>query len=130
MPFKGKVLIQIREEEQQLLCPPSPMRVMAVCRTLCHPDHVYLITGGLGGFGLELAQWLINRGARKLVLTSRSGIRTGLIRTDVRIDHSSDLFFSFFKHFCLSITPATFSYLASIIFDHIILSDHSFSHDQ
>ncbi|KAL3097970.1 hypothetical protein niasHT_027515 [Heterodera trifolii] len=74
---KGKVLVQIREEEQQLLCAPSPMRVRAVCRTLCNPEHVYLITGGLGGFGLELAQWLINRGARKLVLTSRSGIRTG-----------------------------------------------------
>jgi fatty acid synthase, animal type len=74
---KGKVLVQIREEEQQQLCAPSPMRVRAVCRTLCHPQHVYLITGGLGGFGLELAQWLINRGARKLVLTSRNGIRTG-----------------------------------------------------
>lgn len=36
-----------------------------------------MITGGLGGFGLELAQWLVERGARKLVLTSRSGIRTG-----------------------------------------------------
>ena len=74
---KGKVLVQIREEEPQPLCKPSPMRVRAVCRTLCHPEQVYLITGGLGGFGLELAQWLINRGARKLVLTSRSGIRTG-----------------------------------------------------
>jgi fatty acid synthase len=77
---KGKVLVQIREEEMgqgQISCVPSPMRVRAVCRTLCHPQHVYLITGGLGGFGLELAQWLINRGARKLVLTSRSGIRTG-----------------------------------------------------
>lgn len=33
--------------------------------------------GGLGGFGLELANWLINRGARKVVVTSRSGLRTG-----------------------------------------------------
>lgn len=72
---KGKVLIEIRPDENQLVCPPSPMRVRAVCRTLCHPQHVYLITGGLGGFGLELAQWLINRGARKLVLTSRTGLR-------------------------------------------------------
>jgi hypothetical protein len=64
---KGKVLVQIREEEHQPIHSPSPMRVRAVCRTLCHPQQVYLITGGLGGFGLELAQWLINRGARKLV---------------------------------------------------------------
>jgi fatty acid synthase len=34
-------------------------------------------TGGLGGFGLELADWLVLRGARKLVLSSRSGVRSG-----------------------------------------------------
>ncbi len=34
-------------------------------------------SGGLGGFGLELANWLITRGATKIVLTSRSGIKTG-----------------------------------------------------
>nr|AXS78290.1 fatty acid synthase [Anisakis simplex] len=73
----GKVLMEIRQEEPERICAPSPIRVRAICRTLCHPQHVYLITGGLGGFGLELAQWLINRGAKKLVLTSRSGIRTG-----------------------------------------------------
>ncbi|KHN72457.1 Fatty acid synthase [Toxocara canis] len=73
----GKVLMEIRQEEPGRICVPSPIKVRAICRTLCHPEHVYLITGGLGGFGLELAQWLINRGAKKLVLTSRSGIRTG-----------------------------------------------------
>lgn len=31
----------------------------------------------MGGFGLELSDWLILRGARKLVLTSRKGVRTG-----------------------------------------------------
>ncbi|CAI4233223.1 unnamed protein product [Auanema sp. JU1783] len=73
----GKVVMEIREEEQSRTSLPSSISVNAICRTLCHPQHVYLITGGLGGFGLELAQWLISRGARKLVLTSRSGIRTG-----------------------------------------------------
>jgi fatty acid synthase len=73
----GKVLIKVRDEEPKLESLPTPIKVRAVCRTLCNPNHVYLITGGLGGFGLELTQWLINRGARRLVLTSRSGIRTG-----------------------------------------------------
>ncbi|VDP12544.1 unnamed protein product [Onchocerca flexuosa] len=73
----GKVLMEIRQEEPERVCVPSPIKVRAICRTLCHPNHVYLITGGLGGFGLELSQWLINRGAKKLVLTSRMGIRTG-----------------------------------------------------
>jgi fatty acid synthase len=39
--------------------------------------NVYIYIGGLGGFGLELANWLILRGATNIILTSRSGIRTG-----------------------------------------------------
>ena len=33
----------------------------------------YLVTGGLGGFGLRTAQWLAEKGARHLILISRSG---------------------------------------------------------
>jgi len=33
----------------------------------------YLVTGGLGGFGLRTAQWLVEKGARYLILISRSG---------------------------------------------------------
>jgi acyl transferase domain-containing protein/acyl carrier protein len=40
------------------------------------PDGAYLITGGLGGFGRVLADWLVECGARHLVLTSRSGAST------------------------------------------------------
>jgi NADPH:quinone reductase-like Zn-dependent oxidoreductase/acyl carrier protein len=36
-------------------------------------DKTILITGGLGGFGLESARWLVDRGARHLVLVGRSG---------------------------------------------------------
>jgi acyl transferase domain-containing protein len=41
-----------------------------------HPraDGAYLITGGLGGIGLRVAQWLVERGARYLVLVSRRGL--------------------------------------------------------
>lgn len=73
----GKVLLKLRDEEPQKTVLPKPMKVRAVCRTLCHPQHSYLITGGLGGFGLELTQWLISRGARNVVLSSRSGVRNG-----------------------------------------------------
>jgi phthiocerol/phenolphthiocerol synthesis type-I polyketide synthase C len=40
-------------------------------------DATYLVTGGLGGFGLKTAQWLVSRGARNLVLLSRSGPVSG-----------------------------------------------------
>ena len=36
----------------------------------------YLIAGGLSGFGLELARWLVARGARHLVLAGRTGAST------------------------------------------------------
>lgn len=35
-------------------------------------DRTYLITGGLGGIGRELARWLCGKGARRLLLVGRS----------------------------------------------------------
>jgi acyl carrier protein/NADP-dependent 3-hydroxy acid dehydrogenase YdfG len=39
-------------------------------------DGAYLITGAFGGFGKVLANWLVQNGARHLVLSSRSGAST------------------------------------------------------
>lgn len=36
-------------------------------------DGTYLITGGLGGIGLEIARWFVTRGRNKVVLLGRSG---------------------------------------------------------
>jgi thioester reductase-like protein len=40
-------------------------------RLTIRADAAYLITGGLGGLGLALAEWLVRAGARCLVLTRR-----------------------------------------------------------
>ncbi|XP_071781118.1 fatty acid synthase [Centroberyx gerrardi] len=81
----GKVLLQVRGEEKGTATQAAPpLSLPAICRTFCPASHSYIITGGLGGFGLELAQWLTERGARKLVLTSRSGIRNGYQAKRVR----------------------------------------------
>jgi NADPH:quinone reductase-like Zn-dependent oxidoreductase/acyl carrier protein len=37
------------------------------------PDDTFLVTGGLGGFGLRTAEWLAEKGCRNLLLVSRSG---------------------------------------------------------
>ena len=37
-------------------------------------DGTYLITGGLGGVGLRTAQWMVEQGARHLVLMGRRGV--------------------------------------------------------
>ena len=62
---------QIREDDQVAVATPPPVEFAAVARTVCHPGKSYVINGGLGGFGLELGQWLVERGAKTLVLTSR-----------------------------------------------------------
>lgn len=40
---------------------------------LVRDDSTYLITGGLGGLGLLTAEWMVKKGARHIVLTSRKG---------------------------------------------------------
>ncbi|WP_158222601.1 type I polyketide synthase [Rhodopirellula sp. MGV] len=37
-----------------------------------HADRTYWIAGGMGGFGLRVAEWLVERGAKHLVLGGRS----------------------------------------------------------
>lgn len=49
-------------------------------------DATYLITGGLGGLGVHLAQWLAKQGARHLVLTSRTGLPERSTWKNVTID--------------------------------------------
>jgi acyl transferase domain-containing protein/acyl carrier protein len=47
--------------------PPAPPEGVV------RPDATYLLTGGLGGIGLVLARWLVDNGARSLILVGRSG---------------------------------------------------------
>ncbi|AMP07573.1 type I polyketide synthase [Collimonas pratensis] len=47
-------------------------------------DASYLITGGFGGFGLQMASWLASQGVRHLVLVGRSGASTPEARQAVQ----------------------------------------------
>ena len=65
----GKVVLQVG---------PAPHAVRPQRdRARTHGDGTYLVSGGLGGFGLATARWLADRGARHLVLLSRSGVPRG-----------------------------------------------------
>lgn len=66
----GKVLLKMREKPEDVQS--LPLSVMP--RVYCIPSESYIIVGGLGGFGLELADWLVLRGCRKLVMSSSRGI--------------------------------------------------------
>lgn len=73
----GKVVLKIRDEETKAIVKPATKLVTSIPRSYMNPDKTYVLVGGLGGFGLELGNWLIDRGAKNLVLTARSGITTG-----------------------------------------------------
>ncbi|XP_050076401.1 fatty acid synthase-like [Anopheles maculipalpis] len=66
----GKVVLKIRDNEDDVGSVP----ISYLPRVYCNPEQSFVIAGGLGGFGLELADWLIIRGCRKLVLSSSRGI--------------------------------------------------------
>ncbi|XP_052896146.1 fatty acid synthase-like [Anopheles moucheti] len=66
----GKVVLKIRDNEDDLASVP----LSYLPRVYCNPEQSFVIAGGLGGFGLELADWLIVRGCRKLLLSSSRGI--------------------------------------------------------
>lgn len=69
----GKVLLKIREDEND----EKSLPIKALNRIYCDSSESFLIVGGLGGFGLELADWLVMRGCRKLVLSSSRGFTNG-----------------------------------------------------
>ncbi|XP_054923972.2 fatty acid synthase-like [Dermacentor andersoni] len=76
----GKVLIKMRTEESEPTTRAPPLNIEAVARPCFYLHKSYVIVGGLGGFGLELAEWMVSRGCRNLLLVSRSGVRTGYQR--------------------------------------------------
>jgi len=73
----GKILIR----------PPRAQRAPAAPRTgrafVVDPARTHLVTGGLGGFGLAAAEWLVDRGAGHLALVGRSGASTEAARRAV-----------------------------------------------
>ncbi|MDI1443198.1 type I polyketide synthase [Polyangium sp. 6x1] len=60
----GKVVLVMNEPSAAILPAEQP-------RPGIRPDVSYLITGGFGGLGLSLAQWMVDQGARHLALVSR-----------------------------------------------------------
>ncbi len=59
----GKIVVSMKEksvEEVQQIDETMPIR----------PDAAYMITGGTGALGLLMAEWLINHGAKHLVLAT------------------------------------------------------------
>jgi NADPH:quinone reductase-like Zn-dependent oxidoreductase/SAM-dependent methyltransferase/acyl carrier protein len=68
----GKVVLDMTQHDRQIRREPRPVQL--------RPTATYLVTGGLGGIGLVVARWLVEHGAKHLMLVSRSGPQTDAAR--------------------------------------------------
>jgi acyl transferase domain-containing protein/NADPH:quinone reductase-like Zn-dependent oxidoreductase/acyl carrier protein len=66
----GKLVVLLDDAETAVR--PLPLRQS---RLSLRGDAAYLVTGGTGGFGLAAARRLARRGAGRLILVSRSGVK-------------------------------------------------------
>jgi acyl transferase domain-containing protein/NADPH:quinone reductase-like Zn-dependent oxidoreductase/NAD(P)-dependent dehydrogenase (short-subunit alcohol dehydrogenase family)/acyl carrier protein len=68
----GKIVVTYRNPIHHLYTAPARQQNSLQLKA----GGTYLVTGGLGGFGLRTAQWLVEKGARHLVLLGRRGAAT------------------------------------------------------
>lgn len=78
--FSLQILIKISDENVPVTKP-----ILSYPRFNASKDGTYVIVGGLGGLGLEFADWLIFHGAKNLVIVSRNGIQTGYQKMKVEM---------------------------------------------
>ncbi|MEZ5022099.1 MAG: type I polyketide synthase [Chitinophagales bacterium] len=62
----GKIIISVADENPEIALNQHPKKEFSA-------EATYLLTGGYGGLGITFANWMINNGARNLVLLGRSG---------------------------------------------------------
>ncbi|OAD21764.1 Polyketide synthase, KR domain protein, partial [Candidatus Thiomargarita nelsonii] len=74
----GKIVVSLQNSENVVVAPSSEETVTF------RADSTYLITGGLSGFGLATAQWLVEHGVRHLVLMGRSGASSAMAREVIK----------------------------------------------
>jgi acyl transferase domain-containing protein/acyl carrier protein len=73
----GKIVLRVTGNETIMRPFPEPGKLRF------DGNAAYLITGGLGGFGLATARWMVEHGARHLVLVGRSGASSEAARRTI-----------------------------------------------
>ncbi|WP_321791096.1 SDR family NAD(P)-dependent oxidoreductase [Burkholderia pyrrocinia] len=69
---------------------PAPTRGVTGAASLALDPHgAYLVVGGTGGLGFASARWMVERGARRLTLASRSGELAAAARDEVERWHAT-----------------------------------------
>jgi acyl transferase domain-containing protein/NADPH:quinone reductase-like Zn-dependent oxidoreductase/SAM-dependent methyltransferase/acyl carrier protein len=72
----GKIVLALPESDADVRCAPGGGLALRA-------EGTYLVTGGLGGFGLTTARWLVHNGARSIALVGRRGAVTDEARAGI-----------------------------------------------
>ena len=80
----GKIVIVPRPDDQVKAVP-------AKTKLLLQPDCTYIIIGGTGGLGRSMTRWMIGKGAKYIVLVSRTGSATGKVAELIEEARSLDV---------------------------------------
>jgi NAD(P)-dependent dehydrogenase (short-subunit alcohol dehydrogenase family)/acyl carrier protein len=72
MPLEDQVAFR---SQTRYVARLAPFVNQATSESRFRSDSSYLITGGLGGLGLKVARFMVERGARHLILVGRSGAK-------------------------------------------------------
>ncbi|KAI9653222.1 MAG: Type I Iterative PKS [Bathelium mastoideum] len=70
----GKLIIEPQPGD---LVKATPSKIR---KDLLQPDATYVLVGGTGGLGRSMALWMVDNGAKNVVLVSRSGRTTGKVK--------------------------------------------------
>lgn len=80
----GKFVLTVRPDEMVPVCSQSCFQNLCLLLTIdtqvgqrkleasLHPDASYLIVGGLGGIGRSICHWMADKGAKNIIVMSRS----------------------------------------------------------
>jgi NADPH:quinone reductase-like Zn-dependent oxidoreductase len=74
----GKVVIVPGEDDQVKAIPTK------ISSNLLKVDASYVLIGGTGGLGRSMTRWMVSKGARNIILVSRSGSATGKVGELIR----------------------------------------------
>jgi hypothetical protein len=83
-------IVQVRVQFDCIVCvvyltESKKTSTLNVSKDIFHKDASYLLVGGLGGIGRAIASWMVENGAKYLILVNRGGLSTDTARSSVQL---------------------------------------------
>lgn len=87
----GKIVVTMGDSERVLAEVAPPKALVVKEGKLLKTDATYVISGGTTGIGLSLGQWMLDNGAKNLVLLGRSGDSRPAVKSLIEKHEGTDV---------------------------------------